>query len=813
MLAYTKGIRINNERWDTVQNKLPGIAFLYGTSAFAALLAAPAEAQQSSFSAGADSGQLSEIVVTAEKRDSTVLTTPISLTAISQADITDRGATDIASLLESVPGVSIRSSGPGFTEFEMRGVSSTGGNSPTVGFYYDDTLLTATSNSNEGKIVISPALYDVSRIEVLRGPQGTLYGSGSMGGTIKIVPNAPDLTKFDASAEVVVGGTDGGGLNNSENAMVNLPFGGGIAAVRIVGSYEHDSGWIDRIVTQPGTFPVPVDGGTVRGNVLAAPIAADYKDVNDVNRSSVRISALITPIEGLAITPAFFYQTTTSGGWPQIDSIPGTEAHYQPIDVPENIYDQFKLGSLKIEYKNDLFAIDSNTAYWTRFEPNVQDSSESWATGLGLTAAPPAGLGTAAYSVAAGGLGAAESQEYNYTHQTTEELRISSVGDSKLKWLLGYFYQDFESILDIYYPSQGTFFGSNEFYANGTTDLFTALNPLKLLQQSAFGQVTYNFTPAFAATVGARRYSYQTETVEELFGVVSGVAQGSTVTTSTAEKDQGVTPKFSLSYTFTPDLMVYATAAKGFRPGGGTGPVATSGPDSCEKNLQSEYGSTGFVPGPDNFNADHLWSYELGEKWLGFNNRISINAAGYFESWVGVQQTNNLPECGVVYTANAGNAHVYGGELEIKGLITPEWVAALNSGYTHAVLVSADLQNSIFSPGTPLQDDPKWTGSASLSYRHALTDELAITARGDITYVGSRTDTTYELNTLPSYQIANLRSGIETKKWNVMYFINNIADKRALISDISQDAINLQQYNRIAVNQPRTFGIDFNIKY
>jgi outer membrane receptor protein involved in Fe transport len=707
--------------------------------------------------------------------------------------------TDITTLLESVPGVSIRTSGPGFTEFEMRGVSSTGGNSPTVGFYYDDTLMTATSNSNEGKIVISPALYDVNRIEILRGPQGTLYGSGSMGGTIKIVPNAPDLTKFDASAEVVLGGTDGGGFNTSENAMVNLPF-GGIAAVRVVGSYEHDSGWIDRIVTQPGTFPLPTDGGLVRGDVRAAPVAEDYKDVNDVNRATVRVSALIQPFDGFSITPAFFYQRTTAGGFPQIDSDPGTNAHYEPFDISENILDQFKMGSLKLEYRNDLFEIDSNTAYWNRYEPNVQDASESWASGLGLTS----------FSPAAGGLGAAEAIEDNLSHQTTEELRISSVGDSSFKWLVGYFYQDFESILDIYYPSVAPFAEAPPvFYPNGEANLFTALNPLKLLQQSAFGQVTYNFTPALAGTVGARRYSYEGETISTLFGQLTG---GSS-TTNTGARSQGVTPKFSLSYTFGPDLLVYATAAKGFRPGGGTGPIPTSGPNNCEANLQSEYGSNGFIAGPTSFAADHLWSYELGEKWRGADNRISINASGFFESWYGVQQTNNLPECGEIYTANSGNAHIYGAEIEVKALVTRELTASLNVGATHAVLVSADLLNSIFSPGTALQDDPKFTGSASLAYKHPLTGEFALTARADITYVGSRTDTSYALNTLPSYQIANIRGGIQADKWSAVLFINNVGNKRALLSDITQDAINLPDFQRIAVSQPLTAGIDFNIKY
>ena len=769
------------------------LAFYCCAPVLAGVFAVPAGAQQATTSSAAtsESNQLSEIVVTAEKRESTVQNTPISLTAVSQADIQSRGATDITSLLASVPGVSIRSSGPGLTEFEMRGMSSTGGNSPTVGYYYDDTLLTGTANSNEGKVVVSPSLYDVNRIEVLRGPQGTLYGSGSMGGTIKIVPNAPNPNAFDASAEMVVGGTDGGGFNHAENAMINLPFAGGIAAVRLVGSYEADSGWIDRIVTQPGTFPLPTDGFKVRGNVLAAPVAEDYKDVNETDRTTVRISALVKPIEELSITPAFLYQKTTAGGLPYIDSDPGTEAHYQPFDVPERTYELFKLNSLKLAYRTDAFEVASDTAYWNRYQTVPQDASESWETGLQLPTFNPAD----------GGLGAAVSNEYDYTHQTTEELRVSSVGESKFKWLIGYFYQDFESVLDIYYPAQGDAFGS--------TELFTALNPLKLLQQSVFGEVTYNITPALAATVGARRYDYTSTTTQEL----GGALEGATSLTSTAEKDQGVTPKFSLSYKFSPDLMVYATGAKGFRPGGGTGPIPTSGPASCEANLQSEYGSTSFIAGPDSFKSDHVWSYELGEKLLAAENRVSINTSFYFESWTGVQQLNTLTECGFQYTANAGNAHVYGGEFEIRAVIVPELVASLNTGYTHAALTTADLLHSSFEPGTPLQDDPKWTGSASLAYRHPLNDQLALTARADTNYVGARTDTSYTINNLPSYQLTNIRAGVEANQWSAVLFVNNVANKHAHISDINIDAENLADFNRIAVSPPLTAGIDLNYRF
>jgi outer membrane receptor protein involved in Fe transport len=279
------------------------------------------------------SGELTEIVVTATKRNSTVQETPISLTAISGADILDRGVTDLAQIAQSVPGISMRTSGPGQTEFEMRGMASVGGDSPTVGFYLDDTPLTAPATTNNGKVVIDPNLYDLNRIEVLRGPQGTLYGSGSMGGTIKLVPNPPNPSALDASAEAGLGDTDGGGFDHRENAMLNIPFGGGTAALRIVGSESHDSGWLSRVVIANGDFPLETNGGLTRGNVLAAPVAQDYRGVNDTDLTGVRAALLWRPIDGLTITPTYLYQRISQGGLNDIDSDPGTNAHYQPFDI------------------------------------------------------------------------------------------------------------------------------------------------------------------------------------------------------------------------------------------------------------------------------------------------------------------------------------------------------------------------------------------------------------------------------------------------------------------------------------------------
>ena len=768
-----------------LQHHMKGVAAVC-LSLSGGMLAQTAIAQQSR----SDSSQLEEIIVTAEKRESTVQTTPISLTAVSGADIQDRGLANLDNLVQSVPGVSIRTSGPGMGEFEMRGIASTGGNSPTVGFYYDDVSLTSPSASNEGKIVISPALYDLNRVEVLRGPQGTLYGSGSMGGTIKVVPNAPNLNAFDASAQVTFGDTDHGGFDHAENAMVNLPLGGGLAAVRIVGSYARDARWIDREVVAPGEFPAP--NGSVRGNVLAAPIANHYHDVNDVERTTVRVSALIQPIEGLSITPSFFYQKLAAGGLPYIDSTPGTDAHYQPFDVSENYRDEFKLGALTIKYTTSVLELSSTTSYWTRNEPLTQDTSESWQTGLGLTGFTPA----------QGGLGAAYALEYNPTHQTTEELRVASVGDANPKWLVGYYYEDFHSAWNIVFPSANgaALFGSN--------NLFSYFSPMPIYQQSVFGEVTCNVTEPFAITLGLRRYHYDAPVSIDQYGSLTA-----TVVTSTSEKDQGVTPKVSLSYDVTKDFMLYATAAKGFRPGGGTGPVPTSGPLSCEAQLQQEYGSTSFVSGPISFKSDNVWSYELGEKLRLADNRVTINASAYFEKWNGVQQTNALSSCGYVYTANAGNAHVRGAELEVQAIVVHDLTVSANASYSHAALVSTGLIDAGFDPGTPIQQVPRWTTSASIAYRHSLTDQLALTARADNTYVGSRTDETFSINQLASYDLANIRAGVDAGRWSAVLFVNNIADKRVLLNNITQDAVNLPTFNRVAVSQPRTTGIDLNYRF
>jgi iron complex outermembrane recepter protein len=737
------------------------------------------------------SDQLQEIIVTAQKRESTVQDTPISITALSGQDLADRGITDLSSVVQSVPGVSMRTSGPGQTELEMRGMTSAGGNSSTVGFYLDDVPLSAPASAQNGKVVIDPDLYDLNRIEVLRGPQGTLYGSGSMGGTIKLVPNAPDPKAFDASGELIFGHTSGGdSLNSGVNGMINLPLADSLA-VRIVGSEEHLSGWINRIVIAQPDFPEPtgnVQGG--RGNVAAAPVAADYHDVNDEDLTSVRGAVLWKPTDWLSITPSFLYQEIRQDGLSLIDSDPGTENQYQPYDSPEPFLDRIDISSLNAQLNFEYFAVTSTTSYWTRDENLRQDGTEQIATVIGAPIYP--------YQ---GGFGPTSptSLEDDKSHQTSEEIRFTSVGDTDFKWLGGYFYQDFESDWDLFVPTP------DAVPLTGTGDGFTQIQPTKIIQNAFFGEVSYRFMQQLTGTVGLRRFDYSGTVNTAVSGWLSSADGPNTLTFRTYEKDQGVTPKFNLSYEIDKDLMVYTTASKGFRPGGGNQPIPTSGDlgTQCAQNLAA-IGVNGGAP--LGYDPDSVWSYEVGEKFRGADGRLTLNSALYFEHWNDIQQNVPLP-CGFPFTGNLGSAHIYGAEVELDAVVAPGLMLQVNSGYSHARFVTNPVAAST-TIDDRVQDVPDLTASASIAYRYPISDAFGIVGRVDNNYIGSRVDVTALPNFLPSYDLTNLRAGVEGNHWGAMLFVNNVTNKMALLSNSPAINVNVQTYNRTAVSQPLTVGID-----
>jgi len=285
--------------------RFPLLAFTLG----AVVIFASRATAEGSGDAAKPTDALAEIVVTARKTTETVQTIPISITALSAGQIEASGVTSAQGIAQLVPGMAIASVGPGQAYYEIRGLSSGGGEAPTVGFYLDELSISPPLGSTNGKVEIDPELYDLQRAEVLRGPQGTLYGAGSMGGTIKFVATPPQLSVFNASAESILSGTKGGGVNYAEKGMVNLPLIDDKVALRIVGSYGHDSGYVDRIVVPNfplETNPSPTYFGLTRGNVVGVPGSQVYKGVNYADTTTARASLLIKPTDGLTITPSVF---------------------------------------------------------------------------------------------------------------------------------------------------------------------------------------------------------------------------------------------------------------------------------------------------------------------------------------------------------------------------------------------------------------------------------------------------------------------------------------------------------------------------
>jgi outer membrane receptor protein involved in Fe transport len=746
--------------------------------------------------AAADKYDLQEIVVTAEKRSSTVQKTSISMTAISGQDLQDRGISAVEEALQEVPGVSFSSGGPGQTQFEIRGLSQNGGESPTVGFYLDETPVTPPALSSNGKVSIDPDLYDLSRIEVLRGPQGTLYGAGAMGGTIKLVTNPPDPSHLYATGESILSGTQGGGVNYRQNAMVNLPMADGKVAVRLVGTQSHTSGWIDRIVVSD--FPLETNPtgngyyGNTRGNVASIPPTKIYRNVNDENLTSGRASVLLRPMDELSITAAVFYQRIKQGGPNAYDSPPDALAHYQPSDLAEPYSDQFTVSSLTINYDLSWMKITSATSYLSRETHLTQDNSEQTQNFLNLGAFP----------ITSGGFGAVQSGETDPTRQFSQEVRVASNGDGSLQWLTGLFYSSYNAVQNLYSKSDAVLGVSG-----GASDyLFQFYAPTQIVQRAWFGNASYQASDQIKLTAGLRYFSYSQS--EHTAG--SGLYYTGSLATSYASgsaSDKGINPMATLSYSPSDDVMIYTTAAKGFREGAGNIPVptGTSGqPLQCLQNLEA----LGRTSAPLTYGPDTVWSYEIGAKSKVLDQRLTLNGDIYYLKWSKVQQPVALA-CGISFTDNAADAAVKGGEIEALLKVNSHLRLIQNIGFAHAAFTRDSVESGIVA-GQRLLDVPEWTISTAIEYRTSVNGNDEVSGRLSNSYVSSSNEITYGLDHLPPRDLTALRFMYKHKDLSATLFVDNLRNTRVVYQYLPSVSFTSPGFERIATSQPRTIGIDLN---
>ena len=761
------------------------------------LLGAPAYAAEAEQPAAADGG--AEIIVTANKRESTIQKTPMSITAVTGEQLQNRGIARLEDAIRSVPSVTVRSAGPGQTELSMRGLAAAGGSAPTVGFYLDDIALTPPVGS-WSRTVIDPSLYDLARVEVLRGPQGTLYGGGSMGGTIRLITNQPKLDEFGGSVSIDGSMTKGGNKpNGTLSVALNIPLLKDKAAFRLAATESYVGGWIDRVVVDP--FPFPTGSGCApfqgcdRGAVENAPVAKRFKNVNWTHTTNVRGTLLVKPTDNITSTTTGLIQYTRQGGANTFDVPPGEKymAHFQPFDIAEPYRDKFWLIGNSTAIDMNFATLTFVTSYWKRNQALTQDTTEAYQNYFNLPAFP-----TNPYEIQLG---------WNDVNQFSEEVRLASNGEGRFKWMAGAFYANLKSVNRSFTQDPALCgFSNGGCPANPDGIIFDATQIFKVKQYAFFGEASFKITPELTFTAGGRYFNFDNSLDLTQNGYFTPSGNLGITKINSEKKNKGFTPKFNLSYEPNSNLTLYATAAQGFRPGGVNQTVPVTGPGSCLPGLQA----LGLTQAPSGYDADKIWTYEGGGKFRG--KGVTFNGSFYYNKWSGIQQLLTLP-CGFGYTTNAGTAETYGPEVEASFQLTPELSAQVSGTYTHAKLTSV-VAGTGYSVGQQILNIPKYQVTGALTYSRTVGDNLLLTLRAEDTLVGPAQDVSYSYYRLPSYNLLNLRMQVERDNWSAALYVNNVTNEVAQISANNTGmSVNSPALFRIATNQPLTVGVNYNYRF
>jgi iron complex outermembrane recepter protein len=725
--------------------------------------------------AASSGGLLQEVIVTAERQAEPLQNVPMSITALTGAVLQNLGAMSLADISRAVPGLSVFSVGPGQNIINIRGISSAGGSAPTVGFYIDDTPIPNGSAGYDP----DPVLFDLARVEVLEGPQGTLYGGSSMGGTVRYITRQPNLDAFEATAKATGSFTEGGGLNNEYDGMINLPLSSAVA-LRASATYRNYSGYIDR---------APIDSTNILQAQPDSPVA---KDVNTESTLSARVALEFKPLPSLTFTPWMMYQRTLLGAPFTFDEPPGSFDHsLQVRDTSEPISSDFTLVALPVNATVGRIHLTSNTSYYDSFFEAVED--ESKVDYFYFSPAPQAYVYPSPF--------------WNDYHQKqfTEEARAAGTA-GPVRGLIGAYYSHvdnpayfFMPILPGYNAAFGTPFGNTQFYTqdagNHTEDL------------AAFGQFDLSMTHALQLTLGDRVFEHKDASSNVGNGVFNGGPVGGPEVYHTREN--GNTPKVVVSYHLTPNAMVYANAAKGYRPGAtGAGvPAAICSADLAA--IDRSAASTG------SYDPDTLWDYELGEKATSEALGLSVDSAVYYMKWKDLQQLLLLPICGFDFTGNFGSAVSKGAELQVHYAVSRALLVSVSGSFTQAQLAST-VAGAQGMAGDPLENVPKWTGSLDVDYQRPIHPGMNGFAHLDMS-----TSSRQYNNFVPTsiyydtggYTLANARVGINTGDWQVAFFVSNLLNKHAETALPNSYAINLPDTRMVSLNRPRTVGLSLQREF
>jgi iron complex outermembrane recepter protein len=703
---------------------------------------------------------LEEVVVTAQKREEHLQEVPLSISAFNTRQLERMGVEEFADYARMVPGLAFTNGGPGVQEFYIRGISSTAGN-PTTQFYIDETPQSA-SNAGASQIRgADPRVFDMERLEVLRGPQGTLYGSSSMGGTIRVITNRPRADRFESKVESTLSTTASGDESVAFNGMINLPLIEDRFALRLVGMYRDEGGYIDR-------NPRLGSGSPQMPDPLGGEFSSSSEDQDKEETRGARVTAKYDMTDNLDVTATVYWQDVHLLNQHTIYANRGDRLERGGL-LNEPRRDEFTQSSLTINYDLGFAQLVSATSYLDRFVAERTDFSY--------------------LAVRLGASTAAANERTNPFDVLTQEVRISSSGGSWLNYTFGAFYLEQDGGENQTVRSPG--FTAQTSIPTFSDVLFDENTRSNEQQHAAFGQVSARFLERFEAVLGARWFEAEVGYTSWKDGPLNG---GHTVVSGTA-KDSGVTPKVGLNFSIDDDKMVFASASKGFRIGR---PNLYVPPAPCG----AELAEMGFATIPTSVDADSLWQYELGAKTEWLDDRLLINAGAYYIDWQDIPQQIPL-NCGFSIALNVGKASSRGMELEMRAKLTERFEVGIAGSYTDAQLDKAapDLGGE---RGDRLQNVPEYMFAANAQYSFPILGDKEGYVRGDYSYSGdSYQNFDFASNDFrrPSYQLANLRVGVANEQWEVVMFVDNVLNKLAV-----WNIVRLGTFEH-SVNRPRTVGL------
>lgn len=705
------------------------------------------------------SDPIAEVVVTATKRGSAAIKdVPIAIQALSADSLQAKGAMDFADFYHSISGLSVQDEGPGDKRYVIRGVNSVGAG--TVGLYLDENIVTGENSQNGGGQAPDIKLFDIDRVEVLKGPQGTTFGSSSMSGTIRYITRKADVDDLTVDFQTALRSTDGASLGLQTDGALNVPIVPGVFAVRVAGFYAD----------LPGFISNRFHSGANSEESKAGRISTTLKISDDLTLTGM---AMLQDVN--QDSKNYFYRTDYAGNAISRDG-------YQQPDVAQAPYvDESNLYNATLEYRAQ--GLGTFTATGSRFDRDTTFNRDA-----SLAA-------QAFFGLAFDGAGRSILSQPKNRRFDSFEARFASSWDSRFQVLAGVFASEEHRFFRSFWPTvnaQGVADASSRNLLDRTVDT-------RIKEQALFGELSFAATDALKFTIGGRLFDFDLK--ERATAVTAaGGAPGAGAGPLTHAEDDGLIGRFNIAYELSDQVSSYIQAAQGFRSGGTNDQTAAA---------------LANVVIPAGYGSDALWNYEVGVKTSLFDRRLSFNTALYYIDWSDIQVRAQATDgqLSFPYTGNGGKASVKGVEAELEARPLDGLRFSATATYTQAELTRDNPIASTGRKGDPVPYVPEWSFSGAAEYSAPIaTFDMDGVIGGDFSYTGSSATyfnaTIANYHELDAYFLAGLHAGVRGDDWSAMLNVTNLFNDDTIIN-----------YNEIVpgvypdgyyISRPRTISLGFS---